>query len=369
MLRNGRNNTPKTVETRINELLNEVSKQQDTQRKEALQKFIHECLYRIDRVCRIKGSSSDLELFKSQFITQLEKAVRNNEFLKHKFHTVSADSSIIDSNDFRNYMLDKMPLFATDGPIVKGEDVAICKAHIEDRISKLERNQNYYIGKALESYIENKIQCLKSRFAIIKLDEASRIDVQTAFVKKLEGFNFSAAYTKCGYENNGVKKFARKTDGFEIDPDSFNEILNKATGFDGTNEGADKFITDILKLTQQQQQFIASIDSIEKEITSYAGENKKNIVDHFKTEMDKIKTDILSVAKIKEVGFFAAAKQAKNKVTELLKDTQVKEDQYYTGLFDPFGWRKANSSLQGKIIDASKTLSQIEIGAHRKRLG
>lgn len=349
----------KAINERVSKLLAYVQRTQDVHRKDALQRYIQESLYRIARVYKISGES-----YAYQFISQVEESLglgysKGNtvvsdlflyrEFVNHKFKKQSNSSAVIDNDDFRAFMQDKVPLLSAKGKIAEAESIEYGEQCFDNRKVALLNKQNSYVGVALGKYIQSKLTALDGACKKISVEPSERIDIKIAFINKLERVGFTSAYTRTGYINTGnVQKFQRKSNGYDVDYDDFEKKVSQTISFHSPGG----FISDALKLSERKSHLLKSVRKIKDSVLDgYSNQNKKDILDAFEGEMNKLEATISNA----KSDFFAVATEAKDKVSAMLLNMRKSEENYYNNNITLFkGHRHANSSLQPRIDTANK---------------
>lgn len=223
---------------------------------------------------------------------------------------------------------------------------------IAPRIKVLLEKQNAYVKDVLDDFIRIRLEEINRACETIQLEPDKIIKVHTAFIEQLEKIQYSLAYTN--------KLFKRENNTFDIDFDSFNKFMLKqipslADPEDPSRANPEGFISESLGIKEKKKQILAQVMNIKKTINLYSGDNKKPIIEIFNQEINRL------ITSLDEKSYFEAVASSKLKLTEILRNIQLSEDNYYTGLTLFVQYRKSNSSLQPKINEAIRMIDSIQI--------
>jgi|GEM_PF-5346700 hypothetical protein len=216
-------------------------------------------------------------------------------------------------------------------------------AEVASTIDAIRMKQNYYVDVVLTRFIHEKLDAIDALAQKINLDPEKTIKLKNAFLNRISGINFMAAY--------GNKAFPRLTpNGFDLDYAKFSQyVLKQIPDLQDLQE----FAAQELGYKNKKREILTSIGSIKKAVNAYSGQNKKSFIDKFNTEVDDL------LVSLKDMPFLEVDAVAANRTKVALDNLQSRESTYYNQFTFFAASRKANSTLQPKINEAFGLLDKL----------
>lgn len=207
-------------------------------------------------------------------------------------------------------------------------------------------NNNAYVIRYLEPYIDTHISEFEKYCDEIKLTSEEKETVSKVFFKKIDDAKLPGAY-----------KTLRDKNQYKVDETQFTNHLKKYIPQFTTVKAAPQanygeFISRALQLSDQKKNFLTKIQDIRAIINSYSGDNKAQMIKDFNAQMDPLIQSLTGNDYLKYI------KEAKQKIATMLESMQTNEHNYYSGLWFAC-FRKSNSSLQPKINTAKAILNDL----------
>jgi hypothetical protein len=212
---------------------------------------------------------------------------------------------------------------------------------IDLKIKALLLKQNAYVDGALSSFIHDTLFAMNEICQRIQLDPEKALKIQEAFIQKLTTIHYMQAYVK-----KTIKRSSNNS--LELDYDEFKKFMAAEIP---SLMNLETFMMEELGIQDSKMKIINQIVRIKKILNSYAGDNKKNIINTANKEIDKL------LQSLKDSSYFEIIAEIKTKMTLIINNMQLDEDVYHKGLRLFPQCRKSNSSLQPKILEAKKLLS------------